>query len=60
MIINNKHFVINITMNGKPVENTKSERDFGICLCSNLKWSYQASITTKKAKIIYFAFLAPL
>ncbi|RNA21164.1 RNA-directed DNA polymerase from mobile element jockey-like [Brachionus plicatilis] len=40
MVINNKHFNINITMNGKPLVSTDKERDLGIVLC----WGQQATV----------------
>ena len=40
MIINNKKIDICITMNGKQLEITDSERDLDIGHCSSLKWSY--------------------
>ena len=39
LVINNKHFNINLTMNGKPLEITDKEHDLVFVPCSNLKWA---------------------
>ena len=52
MVINNKHFHINITMNGMPLKSTDNERDLGIVLCSNLKWAHQATLAANTASTV--------
>ena len=52
MAINNKHFNIDITMNGKPLKSTDNERDLGIVLCSNLKWDHQATLAANTASTV--------
>ena len=52
MTFNNKHFDINLKMNGQVMSKTENERDLGIMISSNLKWSLQVSVAAKRANMV--------
>ena len=52
MVFNNKHFTIDLTMNGKPLSRTDNERDLGIHISSDLKWSRQAGEAANRANMV--------
>lgn len=52
MVSNNKHFSIDLRMNGKLMKTTEKERDLGVYICSNLKWTHQVAVAANKARIV--------
>jgi ribonucleases P/MRP protein subunit RPP40 len=52
MVMNNKHFNVELAMNGRKLAKTDKERDLGIIICSNLKWNHQATLAANKATTV--------
>ena len=52
MVINNKHFDIVLRMQDHELVNTSCEKDLGVYIDSNLKWSYQVNMAAKRANFI--------
>ena len=52
IVFNNKYFDINLKMNGLDMCKTEKERDLGIMISSNLKWSMQVMVAAKRANMV--------
>ena len=52
MVFNNKYFTIDLTMNVKQLSRPGNERDLGIHISSDLKWSRQAGEAANRANMV--------